>query len=104
MTDQTNYVEQVAGEWAANDPLERWVNAAPDGPSPLEDTVAEYLGAHNPFPTTPWSTRSTVTATAGPGRGWSSGPRRMSGPSSSTTASGCGATITSCDPPTQWPE
>ena len=50
MTDQTNYVEQVAGEWAANDPLERWVNAAPDGPSPLKDTVAEYLGAHNPFP------------------------------------------------------
>ena len=65
MTDQTNYVEQIAGEWAANDPLERWVNAAPDGPSPLEDTVAEYLGAHNPFPDA-----TSVDALDRDGHGW----------------------------------
>ena len=45
-----SYVAGLAIEWAANDPLERWVNAAPDGPGPLEDTISEYLGSHNPFP------------------------------------------------------
>ncbi|GAB3868628.1 hypothetical protein GCM10028801_44900 [Nocardioides maradonensis] len=50
MTREPNYVEQAAAAWAATDPLERWVDAAPDGPSPIEDTVGEYLGNHNPFP------------------------------------------------------
>jgi hypothetical protein len=45
-----SYVAAGAIEWAANDPMERWVNAAPDGPGPLEDTIREYLGSHNPFP------------------------------------------------------
>lgn len=47
---QPNYVEQAAASWAANDPLERWVDAAPDGPSSIEETVGEYLGSQNPFP------------------------------------------------------
>lgn len=50
MNDHDNYVEQAAAAWAATDPLERWVNAAHDGPSPIADTVSEYLGSHNPFP------------------------------------------------------
>jgi hypothetical protein len=45
-----SYVAALAVEWAANDPLERWVNAAADGPGTLEDTIGEYLGGHNPFP------------------------------------------------------
>lgn len=45
-----SYVAGLAIEWAAHDPLERWVNDAPDGPGPLEDTIGEYLGGHNPFP------------------------------------------------------
>ncbi len=45
-----SYVAALAIEWAANDSLERWVNAAPDGTGPLEDTIGEYLGSHNPFP------------------------------------------------------
>ncbi|MCB0906929.1 MAG: hypothetical protein KDB63_07415 [Nocardioidaceae bacterium] len=50
MTNEPNYVEQKAAQWAATDPLERWVDAAPDGPSSIEETVGEYLGSHNPFP------------------------------------------------------
>lgn len=45
-----SYVASLAIEWAANNPLQRWVNAASDGPGPLKDTVGEYLGDHNPFP------------------------------------------------------
>jgi hypothetical protein len=45
-----SYVAALAIEWAASNPLERWVNAAPDGPGPLEETISEYLGDHNPFP------------------------------------------------------
>ncbi|MBB3045729.1 tudor domain-containing protein [Nocardioides soli] len=45
-----SYVAALAIEWAASDPLERWVSAAPDGPGPLRDTISEYLGGHNPFP------------------------------------------------------
>ncbi|MBU2697670.1 hypothetical protein CCO04_21495 [Pimelobacter sp. 30-1] len=45
-----SHVAALAIEWAASDPLERWVNAAPDGPGPLKDTISEYLGSHNPFP------------------------------------------------------
>ncbi len=45
-----SYVASLAIEWAASNPLERWVNAAPDGPAPLGDTIREYLGDHNPFP------------------------------------------------------
>lgn len=40
----------AARKWAAADPLERWVNAATDGHTPLEETIAEYLGCHDPFP------------------------------------------------------
>src|SRR3546814_18965820 len=45
-----SHVAALAIEWAANDPLQRWVNAAPDGPGSLQDTISEYLGSHNPFP------------------------------------------------------
>lgn len=50
MTSEPNYVEQAASAWAANDPLQRWVDAAADGPSSIEEKVGEYLGNHNPFP------------------------------------------------------
>lgn len=46
----TSYVAGLAIEWAASDPLERWVNSAADGPEPLKNTISEYLGTHNPFP------------------------------------------------------
>lgn len=45
-----SYVAALAIEWAGSNPLQRWVNAAPDGPGPLEETISEYLGEHNPFP------------------------------------------------------
>src|SRR3546814_14123941 len=48
-----SHVAALAIEWAANDPLQRWVNAAPDGPGSLQDTNSEYLGSHNPFPAEP---------------------------------------------------
>ena len=36
---------------ARTDPMEQWVNAAPEGGrTPLEETIREYLGSHNPFP------------------------------------------------------
>ena len=51
MTSEINYVVAAAQQWAARDPLEQWVNAAPQGgKTPLEETVQEYLGSHNPFP------------------------------------------------------
>lgn len=51
MTSEANYVAAAAEQWAATDPLEQWVNAAPQGgKTPLEETIQEYLGKHNPFP------------------------------------------------------
>lgn len=48
---ETNYVAGLAVRWAGADPLEQWVNAAPEGgPTPLNETIREYLGSHNPFP------------------------------------------------------
>lgn len=47
---EVNYVAVAARAWAAVDPLERWVNAAADGPTPLEETITEYLAGHDPFP------------------------------------------------------
>lgn len=48
---EDNYVAGLAAEWASTDPLEQWVNAAPHGgPTPIDETVREYLGDHNPFP------------------------------------------------------
>lgn len=47
----THYVAVLAMRWAGSDPLEQWVNAAPEGaPTPVEETIREYLGGHNPFP------------------------------------------------------
>jgi hypothetical protein len=46
-----NYVAGLAAHWAETDPLEHWVNAAPGGETtPVDETVREYLGTHNPFP------------------------------------------------------
>lgn len=51
MTSEINYVAAAAQQWAARDPVEQWVNAAPHGgKTSLEETVREYLGSHNPFP------------------------------------------------------
>lgn len=51
MTTEANYVAGLALRWAQSDPLEQWVNAAPQGgTTPLEETISEYLGGHNPFP------------------------------------------------------
>jgi hypothetical protein len=48
---EDNYVAGLAVQWASADPLEQWVNAAPHGgPTPIDETVREYLGDHNPFP------------------------------------------------------
>lgn len=50
-TDQDNHVAGLALRWAATDALEQWVNTAPEGGrTPLDETIAEYLGNHNPFP------------------------------------------------------
>ncbi|MBZ5733631.1 hypothetical protein K8Z61_03905 [Nocardioides sp. TRM66260-LWL] len=50
MATDANYVAGLALSWARTDPLEQWVNAAPrGGNTPLEETVSEYLGSHNPF-------------------------------------------------------
>lgn len=48
---ETNYVAGLAMHWAGTDPMEQWVNAAPEGgPTPIDETIREYLGSHNPFP------------------------------------------------------
>ena len=65
MTNQPNYVEQAAAAWAAADPLERWVDAAADAPSPIEETVGAYLRSHNPFPD-----GTLVDVLGRDGRGW----------------------------------
>lgn len=50
MPTEANYVAGLALRWARTDELEQWVNAAPQGgPTPLEESVTEYLGSHNPF-------------------------------------------------------
>lgn len=50
MPTEANYVAGLALRWARTDALEQWVNAAPQGgPTPLEESVTEYLGSHNPF-------------------------------------------------------
>lgn len=51
MSDEPNYVAGLARSWASTDPMERWVNAAPEGErTQLDETIREYLGSHNPFP------------------------------------------------------
>ena len=51
MAIEASYVAGLALRWARTDPMEQWVNAAPQGGrTPLEETVSEYLGSHNPFP------------------------------------------------------
>lgn len=74
MTDQTphttpadlTHVATLAAEWAANDPLEQWVNAAPTGgPTPIAETIAEYLAGHDPFPD-----ESRVDVLRRDGTGW----------------------------------
>lgn len=48
---ETNYVAGLAIRWAETDPMEQWVNAAPEGGrTPIGETIREYLGSHNPFP------------------------------------------------------
>ena len=51
MPTEANYVAGRALRWARADPMEQWVNAAPEGgTTPLAETIGEYLGSHNPFP------------------------------------------------------
>ncbi|MDO5878332.1 tudor domain-containing protein (plasmid) [Paenarthrobacter sp. SD-1] len=51
MSGEPNYVAGLATSWARTDPMEQWVNAAPEGErTPLDETIREYLGNHNPFP------------------------------------------------------
>lgn len=50
MPNEKNYVAGLALSWARTDPLEQWVNEAPQGgTTPLKETISEYLGSHNPF-------------------------------------------------------
>ena len=64
--DETNYVAGLASRWAGTDPMEQWVNAAPEGGrTPLEETIREYLGSHNPFPD-----ESAVEVLRGDESGW----------------------------------
>ena len=66
MTTEASYVAGLALRWARVDPLEQWVNAAPKGGrTPLEETIREYLGDHNPFPD-----EMAVEVLATDGRGW----------------------------------
>lgn len=44
------HVEQLAVAWAGENALQAWINAAPDGPSPIAETITDYLAEHNPFP------------------------------------------------------
>ncbi|MEJ1195094.1 tudor domain-containing protein [Pseudarthrobacter sp. CCNWLW207] len=63
---QANHVAGLALGWAATDALEQWVNAAPEGgQTPLEETISEYLGGHNPFPE-----ESAVEVLRRDGAGW----------------------------------
>jgi len=63
---ETNYVAGLATRWARTDPMEQWVNAAPEGGrTPLEETIREYLGSHNPFPD-----ESAVEVLRGDGSTW----------------------------------
>ena len=64
--NETNYVAGLATRWASTDPMEQWVNAAPEGGrTPLEETIREYLGSHNPFPD-----ESAVEVLRGDGSTW----------------------------------
>lgn len=66
MSGDANYVAELALSWAKADPLERWVNAAPTGrETPVEETIREYLGGHNPFPD-----ESAVDVLRRNGSGW----------------------------------
>lgn len=63
---EANYVAGLAIRWARTDPMEQRVNAAPDGGrTPLEETIREYLGSHNPFPD-----ESAVEVFRGEGSTW----------------------------------
>jgi hypothetical protein len=45
-----SYVAGEAVRWAQVDSMEQWINKAPDGPSPLRETISAYLEHTNPFP------------------------------------------------------
>lgn len=66
MPTEINWVAQAARQWAGLDPLEQWVNSAPEGgKTPLAETIQEYLGKHNPFPN-----ESRVDVLRREGDGW----------------------------------
>ncbi|MGC5168690.1 tudor domain-containing protein [Luteimicrobium sp. DT211] len=51
MTDNgPDPVDALAQAWGALDPLQRYVDAAPDGPMPVDELVREYLDSHDPYP------------------------------------------------------
>ena len=77
MPTEANYVAGHALRCARVDPLEQWVNAAPEGrTAPLAETIGEYLGSHNPFPD---STRVEVLGRDGQGWGTGHGDRAHRG-------------------------
>ncbi len=43
-------VPALAQAWAAVEPLERWIDAAPAGSRPVAELVRDYLAAANPYP------------------------------------------------------
>ena len=46
MPTEANYVAGLALRWARVDPMEQWVNDAPEGgTTPLAETIGEYLSA-----------------------------------------------------------
>lgn len=75
MTSEANYVAAAAQQWAGTDPLEQWVNAAPQGARlrsrrPPRSTSARIT----PSPTTPVSTSSAGPEPAGTTPQSSNGP------------------------------
>lgn len=54
-------VPALAQAWAAVDPFQRYVDDAPDGPTPVDELETEYLRDHDPYPegTRVWAERLT---------------------------------------------
>lgn len=46
----TDPVAALAQAWGTLDPMQRYVDDAPNGPTPLDELVTEYLAEHDPYP------------------------------------------------------
>ena len=60
----------LAQAWAAVEPLERWIDAAPVGGRPITELVRDYLAAVNPYPD---GTRVHVVVERDPEEAWGPG-------------------------------